>query len=74
MKIIKKRKSGQAMVEYIIIVAVVAVAVLALFGLFGDVLKKKLGGAVDELDEGGAGAAAATEEQAVDQIKSLGND
>jgi len=69
-----RRKEGQTMVEYIIIVAVVAMAVLTLFGLFGDVLKKKLGGAVDELDEGGAGAAAATEEKAADQIKSLGND
>jgi len=69
-----KRKKGQTMVEYIIIVAVVALAVLTLFGLFGDTLKKKLGGAVDELDEGGAGAAAATKEKSVDQIKSLGND
>jgi Flp pilus assembly pilin Flp len=73
MKVLKNRKKGQAMVEYIIIVAVVAVAALALFGLFGDTLKKKLGGAVDELDEGGNGASAAAEEQSVEQIKHLGN-
>lgn len=43
------RKSGQAMVEYIIIVVVVAVAALLIFGVFGDTLRSKLGGAVNEL-------------------------
>lgn len=45
-----KRKEGQAMVEYIIIVAVVAVAALVVFGLFGDTIQEKLGGAIQELD------------------------
>ena len=45
-----KRKEGQAMVEYIIIVAVVAVAALVIFGLFGDTIQEKLGGAILELD------------------------
>ncbi|MDF7807718.1 hypothetical protein P4E94_09740 [Pontiellaceae bacterium B12219] len=45
-----KRKEGQAMVEYIIIVAVVAIAALVLFGMFGDTIKQKLGGAINELD------------------------
>ncbi len=69
----KKRKEGQAMVEYIIIVAVVAIAALVVFGLFGDTVKKKLGGAVDELDNGGAGAAAASEDS-LEQLKDLGGD
>lgn len=45
-----KRKQGQAMVEYIIIVAVVAIAALVIFGLFGDTIQEKLAGATSELD------------------------
>ncbi len=47
-----KWKAGQAMVEYIIIVAVVAIAALVIFGIFGDTIQEKLGGAVKELDSG----------------------
>ena len=68
-----KRKEGQAMVEYIIIVAVVAIAALVIFGMFGDTLKKKLGGAVDELDGGSKGASAA-KESSVQQLQDLGGD
>ena len=50
MKTKLKRKEGQAMVEYIIIVAVVAVAALVIFGLFGDTIQEKLAGATTELD------------------------
>lgn len=46
-----KRKQGQAMVEYIIIVAVVAIAALAIFGLFGDTIKEKMGFAINQLDD-----------------------
>lgn len=69
-----KRKSGQAMVEYIIIVAVVAIAALVLFGMFGDTIKAKLGGAVDELNGGSEGANAAQEESSVEQLQELGDD
>jgi Flp pilus assembly pilin Flp len=44
-----KRKSGQSMVEYIIIVAIIALAAIAIFGIFGDTIRAKLGGAVEEL-------------------------
>ena len=56
------RKSGQAMVEYIIIVVVVAVAALLIFGVFGDTIRSKLGGAVNELggDSGEVDAALST--------------
>ena len=56
MKNIKKRKAGQAMTEYIIIVVIVALAALAIFGIFGDTIRAKLGFAVEELggDTGGA--------------------
>ena len=58
MKTKMKRKEGQAMVEYIIIVAVVAIAALVIFGLFGDTIQKKLGGAVDELEGDSSGTSA----------------
>lgn len=50
MKTSMKRKEGQAMVEYIIIVAVVAIAALVVFGIFGDTIQKKIAGAVDTLE------------------------
>lgn len=56
MKTFPKRKAGQAMVEYIIIVVVVAIAALVIFGLFGDTIQKKLGGAVDELEGDSSGS------------------
>ena len=45
----KQNKSGQGMVEYIIIVAIIALAAIAIFGVFGDTIRNKLGGAVTEL-------------------------
>jgi Flp pilus assembly pilin Flp len=56
MKTVPKRKEGQAMVEYIIIVVVVAIAALVIFGMFGDTIQKKLGGAVDELEGDSSGS------------------
>ena len=49
MKTRMNRKSGQTMVEYIIIVVIVAIAAIAIFGVFGDTIRQKLGGAVAEL-------------------------
>lgn len=49
MKAIRKRTSGQTMVEYIIIVVIIAIAAIAIFGIFGDTIRQKLGGAVAEL-------------------------
>ncbi len=45
----QSRKSGQTMVEYIIIVVIIAIAAIAIFGVFGDTIRAKLGGAVTEL-------------------------
>ena len=45
----KNSKSGQGMVEYIIIVAIIALAAIAIFGVFGDTIRAKMGGAVTEL-------------------------
>ena len=41
-----KNKRGQAMTEYIIIVAVVALAALTVFGLFGDTIRAKMNGVI----------------------------
>lgn len=63
MRNMKKSKSGQTMVEYIIIVVIIAVAAIAIFGVFGDTIRAKLGGAVVEIggDEGAVSDATDTE-------------
>jgi len=45
-----KRRSGQTMVEYIIIVALVAIGLITLFGLFSRAVGTKVGGATAALD------------------------
>jgi hypothetical protein len=47
-----KRKQGQAMVEYLIIVAVIAIAAFVVFGIVGDVIREKMSGAISTLDSG----------------------
>ncbi len=54
----QKSKSGQTMVEYIIIVLIIAVAALAVVGVFSDrvrtlfgVATKELGGETDLIEE-----------------------
>lgn len=72
MKKMIKRKSGQTMVEYIIIVVVIAIAGLVLFGLFGDTIRKKMSGAVSSLDdEKGAEAQAAAQGSSADYLKNM---
>ncbi len=46
MNLLKRTKRGQAMTEYIIIVAVVALAALTVFGLFGDTIRAKMNGVI----------------------------
>ena len=46
-----RKRSGQAMVEYIIIVVVIAIAALAVFGYLGGAATKKVAGATSSLDE-----------------------
>lgn len=55
MKFMKKRKSGQAMTEYIIIVAVIALAALTVFGLFGDTIRGKMNGIIAAFGGGATG-------------------
>ena len=70
-----KRKSGQTMVEYIIVVVVIAVAALVVFGIFGDTIKKKMSGAVSSLDnELGTQAQAEAGKESSGMLKNLGAD
>ena len=51
MKTNTRKRSGQAMVEYIIIVVVIAIAALTVFGYFGGAATKKVAGATSSIDE-----------------------
>jgi Flp pilus assembly pilin Flp len=66
-----KRKQGQAMVEYIIIVVVVAIAALLIFGVFSDTLKQKLGGAVEQLGGDSSAVDEATNQESVEFLQDL---
>ena len=67
-----KGRSGQTMVEYMIIVAVIAIAGLVLFGLFGDVIKRKMSGAVSALDDDlGSEAQDAARTRSAEQLRNL---
>jgi len=74
MKKSNRSKSGQTMVEYIIIVVIVAIAAIAIFGVFSDTIRAKLGGAVEELggDSGAKDDALST--SAHDWLKQLDED
>ncbi len=66
-----KRKSGQTMVEYIIIVVIIAVAAIAIFGVFGDTIRQKLGGAVEEIGGDSSAASSALSTDSADFLKDL---
>jgi Flp pilus assembly pilin Flp len=66
----RKNKSGQGMVEYIIIVVIVAIAAMAIFGVFSDTLRSKLGGAVIELG-GDSEAVDAASDPSIEVLQNL---
>ena len=72
------RKNGQAMTEYIIIVAVVALAAIAIFSIFSDTLRGKMAGAVKELDgtssQNSTAADTAMQTKSQDYLKNLTKD
>ena len=69
-----KRKRGQTLTEYIIIVAVIALAALAVFGLFGDRIRAMVGGAVVDLGGDQSSVDEATEVKSEDYLKTLGTE
>lgn len=69
LKKFRKTQSGQAIVEYIIIVALVAIAAITVISLFSDRIRAMFSGATEEL-----GGETETIESAQDTLKDLGND
>ena len=69
-----RNKSGQGMVEYIIIVVIVALAALAIFGVFSDTIRNKLGGAVTEIGGNTSDKDAALTQKSSDYLKALDKD
>jgi len=67
-------KSGQTMVEYIIIVVIIAIAAIAIFGVFGDAIRTKLSGAVNELGGDSSAAQSAVDTKSQDWLKGLKED
>ena len=65
----RKTQGGQAIVEYIIIVALVAIAAITVISLFSDRIREMFSGATEEL-----GGETETIESAQDTLKDLGND
>ena len=66
----KKSRSGQAMVEYIIIVVVIAIAAIAVFQLFGRGVREKAAGATASISNT-YGAEAGTHVEGKDSVKDL---
>jgi Flp pilus assembly pilin Flp len=71
MKKYQNKRSGQTMVEYIIIVGIVAIAALAIFGVFSDTIKDLLSGAVTSIGGDQSAANTATQTKSEDFLKSL---
>jgi Flp pilus assembly pilin Flp len=69
----KQNKSGQGMVEYLIIVAIIALAAIAIFGVFGDTIRGKLGGAVTELGGNDSDRQEALDTRSSQYLKDLGS-
>jgi len=68
------KKSGQTMVEYIIIVVIVAIAAMAIVGVFSDTIRQKFSGAVVELGGDEDAADEALEKDSKDWLKDLESD
>ena len=46
----RKRNKGQAIIEYVLIIAIVVVASVAILGVFSDTVRKKISGIVKVFD------------------------
>ena len=69
-----KTKSGQTMVEYIIIVVIIAIAAIAIFGIFSDTIREKLSGTVTELGGDTTAAQQALDTKSQEWLKELKKD
>jgi Flp pilus assembly pilin Flp len=57
MKLVRNRRKGQAIVEYIIIIVIVAVAALTVMGIFSDRIRTIIAGAASSLGANNAAEA-----------------
>ena len=69
----RRRSSGQAIVEYIIIIAIVAVAAITVLGFFSDRIRTLIAGAASELGDDQA-AAEVDGKSAADKMKDMDKD
>ncbi|MEK7270761.1 MAG: hypothetical protein AAB215_07475 [Planctomycetota bacterium] len=74
MKAARKSKSGQTIVEYIIIVVIIAIAAIAVIGVFGDRIRAMFGGAAVELGGTQSDVDAATQTSSAEWLKGLQKD
>jgi len=75
MKLRGKRRSGQTMVEYIIIVGLIAIGLIALFGYFSKAVGTKVSGVTSALDDRvGSEAQGEVDKLSGDRIKGLNAD
>lgn len=74
MKMFLRKKDGQALTEYILIVVIVALAAIAILAIFGDTLREKFGGAVEELGGDTAAKDAALQTGSQQVLKDLDRD
>ncbi|MBN1669994.1 MAG: hypothetical protein JXR37_03110 [Kiritimatiellae bacterium] len=74
MRKLLKSKSGQTLVEYIIIVVIVALAAIAILAVFSDTLRAKLGGAVEELGGDSSAKDQALQKDSHQALKDLDKD
>ena len=71
----KRRSSGgQAILEYIIVIALVAVAALTVLGLFGDRIKALIGGSATALGSQNASEAAGNDGDSLQQLWEMDKD
>jgi uncharacterized protein (UPF0333 family) len=60
-----KRNKGQAIIEYVLIIAIVVVASVAILGVFSDTVRKKIAGIVKVFDPDADTSAADTSAQEI---------
>ena len=70
-----KRRNGQTMVEYIIIVVLIAITLLVLFSRLSKATGRKIAGATSALDaDAGSEAEALAEDIDENKVRDLGSD
>jgi len=74
MKHNRSSKSGQTIVEYIIIVVIIAIAAIAVIGVFSDRIRAMFGGATVELGGDQSAVDQATQTSSADWVKQLQKD